>query len=82
MDEVSHAEIISEIRVLSVKMDGVQGDVGEVSAALKENSTRLVAIEKWIESHDALVRFAKWAVPIALTAVGLLIAWFKLKKDA
>lgn len=80
-DDVSHAEIMTAIGVLSIKMDHVQTDVTEVKTALKVNSGRLVALEKWVESHDAVVRFAKWGLALAIAGGSITLAAAKFLKS-
>lgn len=80
-NEPSHADLLAEIRVQGVKLDGIAVDLGEVKTTLKSNTSRLASVEKWIESHDAIVRFVKWTLAVLVAVAGPLIAIYALLKD-
>lgn len=82
MDEITHTEIMTEIRVIATKQDRLIEDVSGVKKSLDENSGRLNAIEKWADSHDAVVRFVKWGLAITVGFGSLGLAFVKFWKTS
>ena len=80
-EKYSHGEIMSAIGVLSTKVDHLQGDITEVKATLKTNTGRLATLEKWVESHDAVVRFVKWGLALAIAGGSITLAAAKFLKS-
>lgn len=78
--EPTHAELLAEIRVQGAVLQGIDAKVDNVSKTLASNTSRLASVEKWIESHDAIVRFVKWTLAIIVAIASPIIAFWAMLK--
>lgn len=80
--EPTHGDILAAIATLSAKQEAAHSDIRDIKIKLDGNTSRLAAIEKWIESHDAIVKFVKWVLAFVLAVGSLGLGAYKIfQKD-